>query len=152
MARLTKKELERREEAKKRVESLLGDITIDDKEVVRVADKLDEIKSEESGEANSKHTSWLEKQIKELSDANKKLEEQLVVAKEDYKKLHNSMNGQTKSVSVSDSEVVSGVRRIFNDLNNNYLGNNREKRRYEQANIRPLLEKFLRTFPFLTKK
>lgn len=153
MARPTKKELERREAAKKRVEELLGDIVIDDKDVADVADKLDKLQEETSKSSGSgKNTAWLEKEMERLSEKNKELEDQLIKGKEDFNKLLNSRTAQASSEPVDVSKVESGVRKIFNELRNNFEGNNSSRTKYTQANIKPLLEKFLQTFEFLRKK
>jgi hypothetical protein len=145
MARPTKEEVKRREAAKKKVEELLGsDIKVDIKKVTQVAEKLDSLQSDELKGGNS----WLEKQVSELSEKNKELEDELIKAKEDYNKLLNSKGG----APVDASAVEAGVRSIFNDMRNNYEGNNPSSTKYTQANIRVMLEKFLTTFEFLRKK
>lgn len=149
MARPTKKELERREAAKKRVEELLGDVIIDDRQVVEVADKLDDLKNNSSdvkSDVNSnKNTVWLEKEMNRLSEENKKLEDQLIIAKEDYNKLLNS--GTVSTEVVGDSHLQAKVKLIFDELRNNY-----EVKKYTDVKIRHLLELFLQKFEFLRKK
>ena len=145
MGRPTKEEVKKRDEAKKRVEELLGDsITVDVKKVTEVADKLDSLQSGIGASGNS----WLEGQVEELSEKNKELENQLVAAKEDYNKLLNSTGGEP----VDSSDVEKKVKAIFDDLRNNYEGINPSRTKYTEAKIRVLLEKFLQTFEFLRKK
>ena len=142
MARPTKEELAKREAAKKRVEELIGDIKIDDKQIVQVADKLDKIESPKDG---GKGNAWLEKEMARLSAKNSELEDQIVKAKEDYNKLLNSSKVSTESVS--DGSVEAGVKKIFDELDYNFKVKN-----YTQVNIKILLEKFVGTFKFLQKK
>lgn len=146
MGRPTKEEVQKRDAAKKKVEELLGDfVTVDVKKVTEVADKLESL---QSGAPSKGGNSWLEGQVSELSEKNKELEDQLVQAKQDYTKLLNSKGGEP----VDASAVEAGVRAIFNDMRNNYEGNNPSRTKYTQANIRVMLEKFLQTFEFLRKK
>lgn len=145
MARPTKEEVKKREAARKRVAELLGDdVSVDIKKVTQVAEKLDSLQVGREGGGNS----WLEAQVSELSEKNKTLEDELIQAKEDYNKLLNSTGG----APVEASAVEHGVKVIFNDLRNNYEGNNASRTKYAQADIRILLEKFLQTFEFLRRK
>lgn len=149
MARPSKKELEKREAAKKRVEELLGDtVTVDIKNATEVADKLNELQSSDGG--NDSPNTWLESQVEELSKKNQELEDQLVAAKNDYNKLLNTGGGT--AVAADPTEIEVGVKKIFNDLRNNYEGNNVNRTKYLQADIRVLLEKFVGTFQFLRVK
>ncbi|VAW29303.1 hypothetical protein MNBD_BACTEROID06-1415, partial [hydrothermal vent metagenome] len=93
-------------------------------------------------------------QVAVLGDKNKELEDEVVQAKEDYKKLLESKGGvgaPTATKPVNDGELQKGVRKIFDDLRNNYEGKNRNQTKYEDAKIRVLLEQFLGTFPFLVE-
>ena len=49
-------------------------------------------------------------------------------------------------------QIKAGVAKIFRDLEDNYLGRNQTRTRYVDAKIKILLDKFVGTFPFLTKK
>lgn len=149
MARPTKEEIEKRELARKKVDEILGsDINIDVKNITAVADKLVKLEAKgldgETGETSSKGNEWLEKEMERLTIENKRLEDKLV----DATKLLNSKG--TDTTSPKGLEV--GIRKIFDELRHNYEGNNARKIKYQQANIKPLLEKFLQTFEFLRKK
>ena len=147
MARPTKEEVQKREAAKKRVDELFGSsVKIDIKNVTKVADKINELQSEGGG------NQWLEDQVTVLSDKNKQLEDEVVLARENYNKLLDSKGGEVPATTpTNDSDVQRGVRKIFDDLRNNYEGKNQNQTKYEDAKIKVLLEQFLRTFPFLTE-
>ena len=149
MARPTKEEVQKRDAAKKRVDELFGSsVKIDIKNVTKVADKINELQSEGGG------NQWLEDQVTVLSDKNKQLEDEVLLAKDNYNKLLESKGGvgaPTTATPTSDSDVQKGVRKIFDDLRNNYEGKNQNQTKYEDAKIKILLEQFLRTFPFLTE-
>jgi hypothetical protein len=150
MARPTKEEVQKRDAAKKRVDELFGSsVKIDIKNVTKVADKISELQSEGGG------NQWLEDQVTVLSDKNKQLEDDVLLAKENYNKLLESKGGvgaPTATVTpTSDSDVQKGVRKIFDDLRNNYEGKNQNQTKYEDAKIKVLLEQFLKTFPFLVE-
>lgn len=150
MARETKEQKEQKEKAKKRVEELLGDtITFDIKNATEVEKKLDKIESKPSKEKNN---SWLETEITRLSEINKELESKLVLAKEEYNKLLTTKQVGSTVEPVNVSNVEVGVRKLFNELRDNYEGNNPNRTKYTELKIRVFLEKFLQTFEFLRKK
>lgn len=149
MGRTSKEEVKKREAAKKKVEDLLdGVITVDLKDATKVASKLDELQTATVvAGTGTGGNEWLETQVTELGNKNKELEDKLLIATENYNKILDSTGGEP----VDESDVEMGVRKIFNEMNNNYTGNNQTGTKYTQANVRHMLEKFLKTFPFLTK-
>ena len=150
MARPSKEEVQKREAAKKRVDELFGgSVKVDIKNVTNVADKINELQSESGND-------WLQSQVTVLSDKNKELENEVITARENYTKLLDSKGGvgaptATNSTPVNDSDLKRGIRKIFDDLRNNYEGKNQNQTKYEDAKIKVLLEQFLRTFPFLVE-
>lgn len=143
MARPTKEEVKKRDAAKKRVDELFGNIVkVDIKDATQVVDKLNELQSDGGG------NQWLQDQVTVLSEKNKALEDELIVAKESYNKILDSKGGES-SAPVDDNELQRGIRDIFNDMRNNYEGKNQNQTKYEDAKIHVMLDKFLRTFPFL---
>jgi len=145
MARPTKEEVQRRDAAKERVNELFGgSVKVDIKNVTKVADKINELSS---GGDNG----WLSDQVTVLSDKNKELEDEFLRVKEDYNKLLNSKGGDvsTTPTPVNNNELQKGIKDIFDDLRRNYEGTNATKTKYEDAKIHVLLDRFLKTFPFL---
>lgn len=142
MARPTKEEIQKRDAAKKKVDELFGDIVkVDIKNATKVADKIEALQSEGGG------NQWLEDQVSVLNEKNKELEDENIRVKSDYEKLFNSKGGSVPTTD--DSELQKGIRLIFNDLRNNYEGNNQQKTKYVDAKIHVLLDRFLKLFPFL---
>ena len=145
MARPTKEELKKRETAKERVDELFGGIVkVDIKNVTKVADKIEELQSSSGGD-----NSWLSDQVSVLNDKNKELEDEIILTRDNYNKLLDSKGGDSAPTPTNDGDLQSGIRSIFNDLRDNYEGRNRNKTKYFDAKIHVLLDKFLKTFPFL---
>ena len=148
MARPTKEQVAKREAAKKRVEDLLGDgVQVDIKEVTAVAEKLDKLSTPtpNAGGGNK----WLEDELAKATARNTELEDQLVIAKGDYAKLLGSGG---VSAPVEETALLNGVNTIFNDMRNNYEGNNQTRTKYTQADVKVLLGKFIKEFPHLQRK
>ncbi len=144
MARPTKEEIKKRDAAKQKVVDLFGgSVKVDIKDITKVVDKIDEM---QSGGDNS----WLSNQVSELGEKNKELENEILRVKDDYTKLFESKGGESeKGTSVNPNELERGIKGIFDDMRNNYEGNNNTHTKYEDAKIHVLLDKFLRSFPFL---
>ena len=143
MARPTKEEVKKRDAAKKRVDELFGNIVkVDIKDATQVVDKLNELQSDGGG------NQWLQDQVTVLSEKNKALEDELIISKDSYNKILESKGGEP-SVPANDSELQRGIRLIFDDMRNNYEGKNQNQTKYEDAKIHVMLDKFLRSFPFL---
>lgn len=148
MAGISKKEKEKREEAKRKVEELLGDdISFTLKDATKVASKLESIATTSDViTTSSKTESWLENEVTRLSEDNKVLEEKYIQSKKEYNKLLEE-KGDVDSQVIKDK-----IRIIFNDMVNNYEGNNSTRTKYQQANLKHMLEKFLQNFEFLRKR
>lgn len=127
--------------AKQKAEELFSDI------LTEIAPKKVEAKKVEPKptvqELNS--TSWLEEQVQALSEQVETLEQKLADKTLEYQKLLASKN----SAPQVDSNIVNGIKLIFDELRNNYEGNNVTRTRYTDAKIKILLDKFVRLFPFL---
>ena len=142
MARPTKEEVLKRNAAKKRVNELFGgSVKVDIKNVTKVADKINELSS---GGDNG----WLSDQVSVLSEKNKELEDEVLRVRDDYTKLLKSKGGNVP-LATNDNDLKKGIKLIFDDLRNNYEGNNSTRTKYVDAKIHILLDKFLKTFPFL---
>ena len=138
--------------AKDRVEKLLTGVPMDLKD-----------KKEESGNTenvvNTKADNWLEEQVRELNKENDKLRTETAEAKENYNKIHeeliNLKSGESSQSPsrgnvemIPDSLLKNNVIDLFNDVQNNMLGINRERVRYSNIVPLPFLNKMLNLFPF----
>lgn len=141
--RTTKKDMD----AKKRAEELLKDIPSFTKKKEEITDALEK-------NVKNKGSEWLEEQLHVLNAENDKLMKELETFKQENKKLYSEVEKLKNSpdAPVDVKEIKDGVKKIFTDLENNFLGRNSNRTRYEDAKIKNLLEKFLKTFPFLMKK
>lgn len=134
--------------AKQRVNQLIDDINLTTKEG---DDELLEL-----NEDNVKNLEWLQDQVSKLSEENEKLKKEAEQAKNDYKKLHTQYqelskgSGQSKDL-VPDSQLKNGVFDLFNEFQNNFIGNNPEKVRYTEIKLKHLMEKMIKRFPFLSE-
>lgn len=128
---LTKEEL-----AKQKVDELLQGVTLtkEDKEVV--VDRLEEA-------TKGKNVEWLEKQVAGLTEQNKKLQE-------DYTKLFNDFKAKGGAPTGEAATLKKGIEIIFFELDAVYTGTKFGKP-YEEAKIRPLLNKLMQLFPFLNE-
>jgi len=128
---LTKEEL-----AKKKVEELLQGVTLtkEDKEVV--VDRLEEA-------TKGKNVEWLEGQVAGLTEQNKKLQE-------DYSKLLNEFKLKGGAPTGDIAIMQKNIETIFFELDAVYTGSKFGKP-YEEAKIRPLLNKLMQLFPFLSE-
>jgi hypothetical protein len=131
------KELEIELRAKEKVNKLLEDMPIEGDTVVK-KDKLQDSKEKKSVE-------WLEEQISLLADQNSKLESENIRLKDDYRKLFDQYQS---SPSSNIDQMKHGIEEIFFELDSTLRGL-KYGTPYEQANIRPLLNKFMAKFPFL---
>ena len=123
--------------AKQRVEELLNGVDL----VPKKEEELLEIEQPKEG------LEWLEEQVSLLSEQNEALRAELGVAKADYSKLYESQRGGGGNVS-SNETVPQNVLIMFNELQNNLLGNNPERHVYDIIYLRNLLNQLMQLFPF----
>jgi hypothetical protein len=149
---------ERDIKAKKKVEELLKDVDLSnpkEKELV-VKDASDTPTSKEE----KNNLNWLEEQVNILSSENTKLKNDLAIAKDDYIKIHNQLTAkinelknqpqQENRLPLQSSDTTNqNVLKLFNELQNNYTGNNPEKTPWSTASIKHLLITMTQLFPFL---
>ena len=146
MARTTKNTKENKEKMQKKVDDLLADID-GLKKIKGTAESTDKLKEA----TKEKVGNWLEEQVNELTKTNERLEKELAKKNDDYAKLYDVYQQAKLNAPASDEDLKNGVVKIFKDLESNYLGLNQVRTRYHQADVKTLLDKFLRTFPFLMK-
>lgn len=132
--------------AKQRVDEILEGVPLGKKTELAI-DKLDEVKE-------TNNLNWLKDQISDLSKTNEALEKELENSKNNYTKLFTEYSRlkENSNTPMSDGDIQRRVQIIFNDLNDNFLGHNKQRVAYKDAKLKPLLEKFLKHFPFLMKK
>lgn len=140
---VTDKELK----AKETVEKLLDGIDLTPKKREQVSTELEKLKGSE----------WLEEQVSILTEENEKLKKESEEAKINYKKLYEkyqslkSGNLDSEDNMVPDSELTNNVKYIFNELQKNMLGHNKQRKRYEDVKIAYVLKNFLELFPFTSE-
>lgn len=146
MGRPTKEEAEKKKKAKERVEALLEGVNINTKDKKVVTDRVVELEEKKGNE-------WLESEMTRVTDENDRLIKELATAKDDLKKMAQELLNAKGGVPTMDGSVVQkNVVAMFKELENNFLGRNPQKQRYEQANIKHLLDNMLRKFPFIRSK
>jgi len=135
-------EEERDIKAKQRVEELLNGVDLMPK---KEEEQLLEIEQPKEG------LEWLEEQVSLLSEQNEFLRSELGVAKADYSKLfEQSQGGRGGNVS-SNETVPQNVLIMFNELQNNLLGQNQERTSWSTVNVIHVLNQMLSLFPFTEK-
>ncbi len=139
----------RDKKAKETVQKLLEDspiITLDKKDELM---ELDEPVMEAP-----KGIEWLEEQVTLLTEKNEALKSELVLAKEDYKRIFNEnqnlKNGGFNS-NTSDGEVKSVVIQLFNELQDNHIKLGVDERGIGNFRIYcpGFLNRMIKFFPFL---
>jgi hypothetical protein len=127
--------------AKTKIANLLKDSNIlGKKEEVDVLEKSVE----------NKGTGWLKDEHAKLSIEVEQLKEDLQKAMNEIKTLKNAPDAP--DAPVDTEKVKAGVRKIFKDLDDNFQGRNQQRKKYPDADLKILLNKFLANFPFLMKK
>lgn len=93
---------------------------------------------------------WLQEQVALLGSENENLRIELANAKDNYAKLFAQTQGSkgNNSNSLMQETITQNVLILFNELQNNLLGNNAEKTIWTTVNISHLLKKMLLMFPF----
>jgi hypothetical protein len=123
--------------AKDKVNNLLKDVLPKKEKEVDVLEK----------KVANKSTDWLTEEIDKLTAENEQLKGDLEKAMKEIHALKNDPNAP-----VDTDQIKNGVKKLFKDLEANYIGANQTRTRYLKADIKILLDKFLATFPFLMKK
>jgi len=141
MVKKTKISAEKKEEIKNKAAALVADLDVLDN---KKGDKLEKATQEKVG-------NWLEEQVNGLTIENERLENELTKKTDDYNKLYDSFQAVKANSPATDDEIKANIKRIFKELEDNYLGRNQVRTRYLKADIKILLDKFLRYFPFLMK-
>ena len=126
--------LSKAELAKKKVEELLEGVKLTKEDKTVVVDRLEAATKDNSVE-------WLENQIAGLTEQNEKLQA-------DYAKLLNDYKLKGGAPVGEAADLKRGIEKIFFELDEVYTGAKFGKP-FEEAKIRPLLNKFMSTFPFL---
>ena len=136
-------EEERDLRAKATVEELTKDIdlTLGKKEI----DDLIEI----DGSKNENNFNWLQEQVGLLTEENERLRKETEAAKQDYKKIFDEIQAIKSGKNNVDPATNQNLINLFMDLQNNLLGNNSERTSWVNADIKVLLGKMSRLFPFL---
>jgi len=135
------KEEERDEKAKETVEKLLKDVELSPKKEI-----VEEI---EAVTVNvSEGAVWLEEQVALLTEENDKLKSELIIAKEDYSKLFQKLQGGN-TTDLEGETLRQNILFFFTEMQNAYLGNNPQGQRYVYAYPERLLPKLVQLFPFL---
>lgn len=93
---------------------------------------------------------WLQEQVALLGSENENLRIELANAKDNYAKLfaQTQESRGNSSNSLMQETITQNVLILFNELQNNLLGNNAEKTVWTTVNIPHLLKKMLLMFPF----
>lgn len=136
-------EEERDLKAKQKVEELLSDVEFLPKseEAETVVETVVETKTSNEG------VEWLEEQVNLLTEENSALKIELQQAKDDYGRLFNDF--QNKGTSNPANDVVShNVLVLFNELQNNFMGNNQQRTQWTSVQISHILKQMLVLFPF----
>ena len=115
------------EEAKERINNLTAS--------VKETEKLEETKKEDV-KSNIEDIKWLKEQLGVLLKENERLKRE---SSENEKKYE-------------DVDARKGALILFNEIQNNYLGNNNENKRYSDIKLYHLLEMMVKTFRFLKEK
>ena len=121
--------------AEQKVDELLEGVTKskENKPEIHIDLLAEAVKDKEAG--------WAEKQIAGLTEQNQKLSE-------DYAKLLHQVQQNGGVVTNTEESMKRGVEQIFFELDGVLTGTKFGKP-YEEAKIRPLLNKMMQLFPFL---
>lgn len=133
---------ERDLKAKQKVNELLSDVEFIPKTEEVVTPVVEA--AVESKELNN-GVEWLEEQINLLTEENGQLKIDLNQAREDYGKLFEQY--QNKSGDSNDT-TVQNVLILFNELQDNFIGNNPQRTQWTSVQISHILKQMLVLFPF----
>jgi hypothetical protein len=138
------KEEVRDEKAKETVEKLLQNVELTSKVEMEEGETETHIDELPRGEG----IEWLEEQLTALTEENERLRSELDIAKEDYARLFEKMQGGGVNSNASEP-ILQNVLFFFNEMQANYLGMNPQGIRFTVAYPERLLPKLIQLFPFL---
>lgn len=132
---------------KKKVEELLSDIDLTNKQKEEV---------NRIGYEHEEGIQWLKEQMSELSKTNDDLRKELGESKEEYKKLYEKYNTSAKNVTIDneDSGVKNTVIKLFNEIQTNYINMGKDSKTGRSNLIIPplaFMNRMVTFFPFLNK-
>jgi len=139
---LTKNEI-----ADKLVEGVMDDVELKPSSDVQLLEIEDTV--------SEKSVEWLEEQLGLMTQSNSELKGQAETAKENYKKIFEELqalkDGGTNidQKLIQDTGIKKGVIDLFNEVQNNYLGQNERNSRYSDMKLDHLLKKMINIFPFV---
>jgi len=121
-------------------------------ELVKEAEDLidfDITKTKEKTKENKESIEWLQEQVSILTEANETLTKEAVQAKNDYKKIFEEHQKIKNNPAAANQGIQQKVVKLFVELQNNLLGINKERTKWEMAKIRVVLTQMVQLFPFL---
>lgn len=126
--------------AKQKVEQLLADVpTL----ITKVEEPQEVVKEPVQG------IEWLEEQVETLTTENEQLKLELDDAKANYSRLYEDFQKKLGSGNqMLDATIETNIITMFNELQGNMLGLNRERTPWAIVNISYLLKQMLAMFPF----
>lgn len=139
----TKEEV-RDEKAKETVEKLLQNVELTPKVETEESETETQVDEVPRGEG----IEWLEEQLTALTEENERLRSEADIAKEDYARLFEKMQGGGVNGNASET-ILQNVLFFFNEMQANYLGLNPQGTRFTVAYPERLLPKLIQLFPFL---
>jgi hypothetical protein len=134
-------EEERDLKAKQTVEKLLDGVDLTPKK----DEELLEIDAEPK-----EGTIWLEEQVALLNEQVETLTNELTQAKSDYQRLFEDYQKRNSNISnnMPNETTNQNVLTLFNELQNNLLGQNRERTVWKEVKVEHILKQMLTLFPF----
>lgn len=134
----------RDEKAKQRVQELLAEVPV--LTSLGVVEESQQPQVEEPVHG----VDWLEEQVESLSSENQQLRLELETSKYDYSRLYEDfqkrLNGGGQMI---DETTKANIVTMFNELQANMLGQNRERTPWTIVNIKYLLGQMISMFPFI---
>lgn len=122
-------------------------------ELVKEAEDLIDFDVSKKPKKNKESIEWLQEQVSILTDTNETLTKEVAEAKNNYKKIFDELQ-KTKNNPATFKGIQQNVIKLFVELQNNFLGFNKERTKWEMAKIKVILIQMIQLFPFLqqTKK
>ena len=132
-------EEERDIKAKMAVEKLLEDVSL-------ITEKKDSVNKTPITSIRQDNAEWLQEQVSLLSAENENMRFELSEAKENYAKIYADFKKSRETGGNSDNDylletIKQNVIWLFNDVQNNLMGNNPERQQYTTIDSKIFLEK-----------